>query len=263
MPTRKGLLHCRQELVTWPQYAKRIVRGAGGRAAIHLDVFGYYAFWTAFYVLRGSQTAAPSRSRLSQGRLAYSHLAPGLGTVLKACPCGFLQLSCCHASHLSLASACLLALLHTICATVQPHCWPLCDLSVKIHTLSRRETYLIGKLCYWMVYHCLRAAQTMIQLHCSPTQLPSWSQSACCCVVQTLRLGAGNALTGDSHAYLRLLYMYLEQYLPRTAQDKASNAASGRQMALHCWPLPPAWRQYIQPCLRHGRSSTPMLCPSA
>ena len=73
---------CRQELATWPQYAKRIVRGPGGRAAIHLDVFGYYVFWTAFYVLRGSQTAAPDPVNTPrQGRLAYSAIAPSFGTL--------------------------------------------------------------------------------------------------------------------------------------------------------------------------------------
>ena len=73
----------RQELSCWPQYAKRIVRGPGGKAAIHLDVFGYYVFWTAFYVLRGSQTAAPAPNTPAQGRLAYSALAPSLGAVRK------------------------------------------------------------------------------------------------------------------------------------------------------------------------------------
>ena len=74
---------CRQELSTWPQYAKCIVKGPGGRAAIHLDVFAYFAFWTAFYVLRGSQTRPPDPVMPRQGRLAYSSLAPSLGTVKK------------------------------------------------------------------------------------------------------------------------------------------------------------------------------------
>ena len=78
---------CRQELATWPQYSKRIVRGPGGRAAVHLDVFGYYVFWTAFYVLRGSQTAAPAPVVPRQGRLAYSAIAPSLGTVRKVGVC--------------------------------------------------------------------------------------------------------------------------------------------------------------------------------
>ena len=49
-------------------------------------------------------------------------------------------------------------------------------------------------------------------------------QNTCC--LQTLRLGTGHTAV-EGHAYLRLLRLYLEQCLPRTAQDKASNAAAG------------------------------------
>ncbi|KAK9814998.1 hypothetical protein WJX73_004353 [Symbiochloris irregularis] len=129
LPTHTQLLLAldagRKELATWPQYARHIVVGPGGRAVIHLDVFAYYVFWTAFYVLRGSQTAVPTAHNPSHGRLAYSSLAPSLGFVR-----------------------------------------------------------------------------------------------------DTLRLGNRSSEAAQGHAYLRLLRMYLEQYLPRTAQDKAAKATS-------------------------------------
>lgn len=34
----------------------------------------------------------------------------------------------------------------------------------------------------------------------------------------------------EGHAYLRLLRSYLDQYLPRTAQQKASNNAIGHSL---------------------------------
>lgn len=77
------ILSCssRKELACWPQYAKRLVREAGGKTAIHLDLFGFYVFWTAFYVLRGSQTAAPRSQTPAHGRLAVSSLAHSLGSI--------------------------------------------------------------------------------------------------------------------------------------------------------------------------------------
>ena len=70
----------RKELAKWPQYRGRIVEDSLGRKQIHLNVWGYFLFWTAFYVLRGSQTrpeAAPAAAP------RYGHLTPSLGTVRK------------------------------------------------------------------------------------------------------------------------------------------------------------------------------------
>lgn len=71
----------RKELARWPQYRGRVVEDGAGRTQIHLNVWGYFLFWTAFYVLRGSQTrpeAAPAAAP------RYGHLTPSLGTVRKA-----------------------------------------------------------------------------------------------------------------------------------------------------------------------------------
>ena len=84
MPQR--FLRClnRRELARWPQYGGRVFTDAAGRPQVHLNVFGYFLFWTAFYVLRGGQTTrhdvAPA---YAQPR--YGHLTPSLGTVRKAC----------------------------------------------------------------------------------------------------------------------------------------------------------------------------------
>jgi hypothetical protein len=71
----------RKELERWPQYRGRILQDGLGRNQIHLNVFTYFLFWMAFYVLRGSQTqqsAAPAHMR------RYSHLTPSLGSMAKA-----------------------------------------------------------------------------------------------------------------------------------------------------------------------------------
>lgn len=43
----------RTELEGWPQYAGALVYDATGKPHIHLGVFQYLVFWTAFYVLKG------------------------------------------------------------------------------------------------------------------------------------------------------------------------------------------------------------------
>eukprot|EP00798_Chlamydomonas_sp_ICE-L_P029152 gene29154-32373_t len=58
----------RLELTHWPQYKDRVVRDSSGHIQVFLNVFEYYMFWTAFYVLRGgrscdSYTGSGSRSR--------------------------------------------------------------------------------------------------------------------------------------------------------------------------------------------------------
>lgn len=52
-----------KELARWPQYEGRLVVDASGRCQIHLDVFEYFIFWTAFYVLRSSQSQARQPGR--------------------------------------------------------------------------------------------------------------------------------------------------------------------------------------------------------
>lgn len=47
---------------------------------IHLNVLSYFLFWTAFYVLRGSQ--AQSLATASRPAI-YSHLTPSFGSVKK------------------------------------------------------------------------------------------------------------------------------------------------------------------------------------
>ncbi len=78
--TVKWAFSVRRELERWPQYQGRILQDGHGRTQIHLNVFYYFLFWMAFYVLRGSRTqpgGAPSHLRL------YSHLAPSFGSVAK------------------------------------------------------------------------------------------------------------------------------------------------------------------------------------
>lgn len=42
----------RAELERWPQYAGALVYDSSGKAHIHVGVFQYFVFWTAFYVLK-------------------------------------------------------------------------------------------------------------------------------------------------------------------------------------------------------------------
>ncbi|KAG2501874.1 hypothetical protein HYH03_000372 [Edaphochlamys debaryana] len=46
----------RRVLDSWPQYRGRIRQDAAGRPQVFLNVFEYFMFWTAFYVLRGSSS---------------------------------------------------------------------------------------------------------------------------------------------------------------------------------------------------------------
>ena len=60
---------------------RHILTDASGGMHVHLNVFEYFVFWAAFYVLRGSQAAgAAAGQRPSRG---YASLAPSLGTVRK------------------------------------------------------------------------------------------------------------------------------------------------------------------------------------
>ena len=72
---------CRKELEKWPQYQKHILVDGRGNCHVHLNVFEYFVFWTAFYVLRSSQVTSEYHPRASPR--GYGHLAPSLGTVRK------------------------------------------------------------------------------------------------------------------------------------------------------------------------------------
>ena len=71
----------RKALESWPQYYKHIVTDARGKHHVHLNVFEYFAFWTAFYVLRSSQVSGSYNPQLAPK--GYGHLAPSLGSVRK------------------------------------------------------------------------------------------------------------------------------------------------------------------------------------
>jgi hypothetical protein len=43
----------RQLVSQWPQYAGHLHAEPGGRPQVYLNVFEYYMFWGAYYVLRG------------------------------------------------------------------------------------------------------------------------------------------------------------------------------------------------------------------
>uniref|UniRef100_A0A7S2VW20 Uncharacterized protein n=1 Tax=Chlamydomonas chlamydogama TaxID=225041 RepID=A0A7S2VW20_9CHLO len=86
----------RRELERWPQYAGHLAPAdpttRRAQPQVVLDVFGYFAFWTAFYVLRGSRSADVrgygggsghqqwGRSYMSDIKRMGSNLLPGLGT---------------------------------------------------------------------------------------------------------------------------------------------------------------------------------------
>jgi hypothetical protein len=55
----------RRELEAWPQYSRHIMGpelDATRRPQVSLDVFTYYMFWTAFYVLRGNRWGTLQRA---------------------------------------------------------------------------------------------------------------------------------------------------------------------------------------------------------
>ena len=72
---------CRKALESWPQYYKHIVTDGRGKHHVHLNVFEYFAFWTAFYVLRSSQVSGSYNPQSAPK--GYGHLAPSLGSVRK------------------------------------------------------------------------------------------------------------------------------------------------------------------------------------
>ncbi|KAJ9510102.1 hypothetical protein QJQ45_015584 [Haematococcus lacustris] len=74
----------RQLLASWPQYAGHIHPDASGRVQVYLNVFGYFMFWTAFYVLRGRALGPdqpgggprpPSAAELQPGQWPLLHMA--------------------------------------------------------------------------------------------------------------------------------------------------------------------------------------------
>ena len=71
----------RKALELWPQYYRHIVTDARGKHHVHLNVFEYFAFWTAFYVLRSSQVSGSYNPQSAPK--GYGHLAPSLGSVRK------------------------------------------------------------------------------------------------------------------------------------------------------------------------------------
>ncbi len=69
-------------------------------------MFGYFLFWTAFYVLRGGQTRPDAAPAHAAPR--YGHLAPSLGTVRKVGGSSLPKASC--------PKSPVCALSHTQCA---------------------------------------------------------------------------------------------------------------------------------------------------
>ena len=65
---------CRQALEGWPQYAGRLLLDGSGRPAVHVPVFQYFLFWTAFYMLRG-----PGASYTTQQSSSKRGYRTGLG----------------------------------------------------------------------------------------------------------------------------------------------------------------------------------------
>ncbi|KAK9815560.1 hypothetical protein WJX72_005838 [[Myrmecia] bisecta] len=81
-----GIEAGRQVLNSWPQYHNHIVTDASGRCQVHLNVFEYFMFWTAFYVLRGSHTQAdyaPSRTRYGYGSFTPTSLGGSVRKTLR------------------------------------------------------------------------------------------------------------------------------------------------------------------------------------
>ena len=72
-------------LHSWPQYSGRLLADAQGRSAIHVPVFQYFVFWTAFYMLRGPQSDSGSFQQPNQGshRSYTAALGPSLGSVTR------------------------------------------------------------------------------------------------------------------------------------------------------------------------------------
>ncbi|KAK9838022.1 hypothetical protein WJX74_009893 [Apatococcus lobatus] len=72
----------RQVAKQWPQYQQSLQLDSAGKPQLHLGVMLYFFFWTAFFVLRGTQPAISQASMLgptSQSRVGVSgwtHRAP-------------------------------------------------------------------------------------------------------------------------------------------------------------------------------------------
>ncbi|GLC41058.1 hypothetical protein PLESTB_000948000 [Pleodorina starrii] len=62
----------RRLLDTWPQYRGRLRHDPAGRPQVYLNLFEYFMFWTAFYVLRGSAA--------DNGRSDHLRTQPGSST---------------------------------------------------------------------------------------------------------------------------------------------------------------------------------------
>lgn len=71
----------RKALEDWPQYSKHIIEDARGKHHVHLNVFEYFIFWTAFYVLRSSQVSGSYNPQAAPR--GYGHLTPSFGSVRK------------------------------------------------------------------------------------------------------------------------------------------------------------------------------------
>ena len=72
----------RQVARSWPQYQQSLHVDGSGKPQLHLGVMLYFFFWTAFFVLRGTQSAIgptpvmgpPGQSRV--GVSGWTHRAP-------------------------------------------------------------------------------------------------------------------------------------------------------------------------------------------
>ncbi|GIL77653.1 hypothetical protein Vretifemale_7145 [Volvox reticuliferus] len=81
-------------LSTWPQYRGRIRSDATGHPQIYLNLFEYFMFWTAFYVLRGSGNDTRRNDPRAQPSSGSSPVALGMqlvGNIMNRRPVGSLQ----------------------------------------------------------------------------------------------------------------------------------------------------------------------------
>ncbi|GLI62983.1 hypothetical protein VaNZ11_005840 [Volvox africanus] len=81
-------------LGTWPQYRGRIRSDATGHPQVYLNLFEYFMFWTAFYVLRGSGNDTRRNDPRAQPSSGSSPVALGMqlvGNIINRRPVGSLQ----------------------------------------------------------------------------------------------------------------------------------------------------------------------------
>ncbi|GBF95518.1 hypothetical protein Rsub_07868 [Raphidocelis subcapitata] len=64
----------RAELERWPQYRGRLRAEAGGRCQVMLNMYEYFMFWAAFYVLRGTRGHEGARPDAPAGRARAGQL---------------------------------------------------------------------------------------------------------------------------------------------------------------------------------------------